>query len=193
MILLLRALVRLLAFALLAALAVAGIAVAVFCIGGGRSGLSLLHGAELLHLPQFRDSVGSFLTTLEAGGPVAVVAALAGLGAMLLGVLLLAGALVPRRERLVSAGDGVAARRRPLAQMAAALAEGSDGVTAVRARVRPGRRGGGRLKIRAERTLPAHAADVERAIAQATAPLAEPFGLTTRVRTRVGRGGARVE
>jgi len=91
-ILLLRALARLVTFLLLLALAIVGLAVAVL-------GLSWL--AELVGLPTLEKEAGRLLGAVEADGSVAVVSALSGLGAMVLGVLLLIGALTPRRERLV--------------------------------------------------------------------------------------------
>lgn len=197
MIILLRALVRLLAFLMLAGLAIAGLAIAVFCLGTGKTGISLPHLATLVHLPQLRVRTGAFLASLEAGGPVAIVAALAGAGAMLLGLLLLLGVLVRRRERLVSAngsgGERIAARRRPLAQMAVALAEQVDGVTAASARVRPGRRRGGRLTVRAQHTALTEPDEVQKAVAERIEPLSRPFGLRARVRARVAEVGARVQ
>ena len=93
---------------------------------------------------------------VEASGPIALVAALSGLGAVLLGLLLMAGVLVSRRERLVTLAEGqrgsLAARRRPLAQAATALVEQVRGVTEARVRMRPRRTGGGRLAVRASQS-----------------------------------------
>jgi hypothetical protein len=195
MILLARALVRLVSFLLLVVLSVAGLALAVFCIGTGTTGPSLGGLASLLDLASVRDTVGDWLGQVEAGGPVAVIAGLCGLGAMALGVLLLVGLLVPRRERLVampSDGEGtLAARRRPLAQAAQALTEQVRGVTEVRARVRPRRRAGGRLRLRASRTPPADAGQLRSAISDQLRQLTDPFHLKARV--QVARRGARVE
>lgn len=149
---LLRALARLLGFLLLSLLAVTGAGVAVFCIQGGESTLSLPQLAELIGLPELRESVATLLSDLEADGPTAQASALAGVLAVLLGVALLAGALVPRRERLLTIDDGdegrLSARRRPLAQVAAALVEQSRESHAAKAKLRPARRGvGGRLRV----------------------------------------------
>ena len=131
MILLARALVRVISFVLLVILAVAGLVLAVFCISTGTSGPSLGGLAHLLDLGSLRDTVGSWLGQLEASGAVAGIAAVCGLAAMLLGLLLLAGILVPRRERLVTLASGehgtIAARRRPLAQAATALVAAGAG------------------------------------------------------------------
>src|SRR3954447_18515093 len=166
MILLARALVRLVSFVLLVILAVAGLVLAVFCISTGTSGPSLGGLASLLDLSALRDSVGIWLHQLEAQGSVAAIAAVCGLGAILLGLLLVIGILVPRRERLRAPPRGappppaggergrLAPRRRPLAQAAGALVEQVRGVTAARVRVRPRRRVGGRLKVRASRARP---------------------------------------
>ena len=195
MIALARVLVRLIGFLALVALAVAGIVVAVFCIGTGTSGPSLGRLARLLHLASLRDTVGHWLGQLEASGSVAVIAGLCGLGAILLGLLLLAGSLVPRRERLVTLARGepgtLAARRRPLAQVAASLAEQVRGVTKTRVRVRPRRGAGGRLAVRASRTRPTDQRQVQSAVREQLRGLTEPFKLSARV--EVTRRGGRVE
>jgi hypothetical protein len=107
----------------------------------------------------------------------------------------LVGLLVPRRERLValpSDGEGtLAARRRPLAQAAQALTEQVRGVTEVRARVRPRRRAGGRLRLRASRTPSTDSGQLRSAIADQLRQLTDPFQLKARV--EVARRGARVE
>lgn len=195
MILLARALVRLVSFLLLVILAVAGIVLAVFCISTGTTGPSLGGLASTLHLASVRDTVGNWLGQLEASGSVAVIAGVCGLGAILLGLLLLAGLLVPRRERLVTlASDGegtLAARRRALAQAAQTLVEQVRGVTDARARVRPRRRAGGRLRVRASRTKAADPRQVRSAVDDQLRELTDPFTLTTRV--EVTRDGARVQ
>jgi hypothetical protein len=195
MILLARALVRLVSFLLLVILAVAGIVVAVFCISTGTSGPSLGKLASILHLASVRDTVGHWLGQLESSGSVAVLAGLCGLGAILFGLLLLTGLLVPRRERLVtlaSDGDGtLAARRRPLGQAAETLVEQVRGITQARARVRPRRRAGGRLRVRASRTRTADPTQVSAAVNEQLRELTDPFTLTARV--EVARESARVQ
>jgi hypothetical protein len=195
MILLARALVRLVSFLLLVLLSLAGLLVAVFCIGTGSTGPSLGGLADLLQLSSLRDTVGAWLDQLESSGPVALVAAVSGLGTTLLGLLLVAGVLVPRRERLVTLATGehgtLAARRRPLAQAATTLVEQVRGVTEARVRVRPRRRAGGRLAVRASRSRPADPAQLRDAIRERLGSLTDPFKLSTRVEVR--RRGARVE
>ena len=95
----LRALARVVSFLLLAALALVGLAAAVSCIGSGDGTLSLPWLADQARLPELRDEVGGWLDRLEADGPVAWRSALGGLAAMLLGLLLLAGAARLRRGR----------------------------------------------------------------------------------------------
>ena len=51
-----RLLARVVSFVVLLALALAGLALAVFCIGTGTGGPSLAHLASLLHLASFRDT-----------------------------------------------------------------------------------------------------------------------------------------
>ncbi len=192
-----RALVRLISFLLLVILAVAGIVVAVFCISTGTSGPSLGKLASLLHLTTVRHTVGPWLGQLAASGSVAVIAGLCGLGAILLGLLLLTGLLAPRRERLVTLASDregtIAARRRPLGQAAQTLVEQVRGVTEARARVRPRRRRrpGGRLRVRASRTRAADATQVRGAVDEQLRELTDPFPLKARV--EVPRRGARVE
>jgi hypothetical protein len=198
MILLLRAIARVVTFVLLVVLAVCGLAIAVFSIGGSSSGDFNLPGlARLVHLGDLRDQVGELLHDLEGPGSVAGVTALCGLAALALGLLLLVGALWPRRERLVileTSEDGtLAARRRVLARVASALAEQTRGVTATKIRVRPGRRRGGRLAVRADHSRAQQPQDVRQRTQMALAPLTEPFGLRARITPRLGQGRRSVE
>jgi Family of unknown function (DUF6286) len=190
-----RVLARVVGFVVLVVLAVAGIVLAVFCIGTGTHGLSLGGLARLLSLSSVRDTVGSWLARMEEPGSVAVIAGVCGLGAIALGLLLIAGVLVPRRERLVQLTDDeqgkLAARRRPLAQVATALVEQVRGVTEARVRVRPFRGTGGRLSVRASRTRRADADEVRSAVREQLESLTQPFKLKARV--DVPRRGARVE
>jgi hypothetical protein len=197
-ILLARTLVRIVSFLLLTLLAAAGLVIAVFSIGEGTDGLSYAQLADLLRLPELRDTVGGWLAQLEAPeGGIAQVAALAGLGAMLLGAILLAGVLVPRRERLVTLDTGkdgaVVARRRPLAQIAGTLVDQVRGVTLARVKVRPRRGTGGTIKVRAQRSRRAQDRDVERAVQEELADLTGPFRLRTRVRLQQADRGHRVQ
>jgi hypothetical protein len=96
---------------------------------GDTSPLSLPSLARHLRLDDLRVSVGVLLADLQADGPVAKVAALAGAGALMLGLLLLFGVLARRRERLVvlrNDNEGtIAARPRALGQAAVTLGEQS--------------------------------------------------------------------
>ena len=186
MIFLLNALARLVTFLLLAILALVGLAVAIFSIGGGEDGVSLPGLADLVGLPQLRDRVGELLAIVEGGG-VDAVPALAGLAAIALGVLLIVGAVVSPRERLVILLEGdegtLAARRRALGQMAAALADQERDLTPRRVKVRPRRRGsGGRVDLAVDHPVTAEQPS-QRTVA-ALEPLTRPFQLSTRVRTR---------
>lgn len=194
---LLRPLVRVLAFVLLVALSVAGLAVAVSSAVGASGPLSPPELARSIGLPRLDRSVGELLSKLEAPGGLAGLTLLSGLGAMAVGLLLLAGLLVPRRERLATLerrGDGVvAARRRPLAQALAALAEQARGVTGTRVQVRPGRRRGGRATVHADRTRPEEDPGVRDAVLERIEPLTEAFSLRPRIRVRAPGQGRRVE
>ena len=195
MILLARTLARLVGFLMCVVLALGGLLLAVFSIGTGTHGPSLGGLASLLSLHSVRHTVGDWLARVEAPGSVAVIAGVCGLGAIALGLLLIAGVLVPRRERLVQLAEDergkLAARRRPLAQLATALVEPVRGVTEARVKVRPSRRTGGRVSVRASRTANTDADEVRRAVAEQLDPLTAPFKLKARI--DVPRRGARVE
>ncbi len=198
MVLLLRTLARLVTFLLLAALALAGLALAIFSIGGGDGAVSLPELARYVRLPELREEAGNYLTQLEDAGSAAAYSALAGAAALLAGVLLLAGALAPRRERLVlleqSENGRLTARRRTLSQVAEALAEQARGVTEAKARVRTSRwNGGGRVTVLATRPRSSSAETTEEKAARNLAPLAQDFGLKPRVRSKLGTGKRRVE
>lgn len=186
----LRALVGLVSFLLLVVVSLLGLGALLLAITGG----SL---APDLGLPALRDAVGDFFDQIERGGARGIVIA-AGVGAMLVGLLLLIGLVAPRRERLVVVDEGsagrLAARRRALADIARSLAVRGQGVSAAKAKVKPRRRGeGGRLTIRASRPRTTPADDASQSVEQAVEPLASDFGLKTRVRAELGEGGERVQ
>ncbi len=192
MVLLLRALARLFTFVLLAVLAAVGAAVAVFSLGASGD-LSLPGLADLVALPDLDDDVGGLLGALEADGPIAFRTGLAGLAALVLGVLLLIGALAPTRERLLRLEENdegrLEARRRALGEVASTLIEQQRGVSASRVKVRPHRNGqGGRIRLRAEHPASANADEVKRQATSALAPLTKPFDLKTRVKSHHDSG-----
>jgi hypothetical protein len=195
--LLLRSISRLAALCLCAILALAGLALAIFAIGGDGA-ISLPALARNLHLPGMLDAVGDRLRQLEvAARPIAWLTLLAGAAAVLVGLALLGGLLLRRRERLLvleqSARGRLAARRKPLAQVAASLAGTARGVTHAKVQLRPGRSGhGGRLTMSASRSMAASDAEVVERASAAIAPLAGPFALRTRVRAHAGTGKRRV-
>ena len=198
MILLLRAVARLLTVALFVVLAACGLAIAIFSIGGSSTGEFNLPGlARLVHLGDLRNQVGELLHDLAGPGPVAVITVLCGLGALAVGLLLLVGMLWPRRERVVvleaSEEGTLAARRRALGRVAGALAEQVRGVTASKVKVRPGRWRGGRLWVRASYSRTQESQDVRQRTQLALAPLTEAFGLRARVQPRLERRDRRVE
>jgi hypothetical protein len=150
---LLRFLARLLAIVLLAVVAVGGIVVAIFCLRGDSATLSLSHLSQLLSLDDFRETLAGWLASLEADGPVAALAALCGAGAVLIGVGLIVGALLPRRERLLIISreerGTIAARRRAAAAALVSLAERPRDVLKAKARIKPNRsRAGGRARLK---------------------------------------------
>ena len=186
MILLLRALVRVLGFLLLVALALLGLGFALAALLGDQLGVQLEGSA-----------VSSWLERLEANDTQVLEAAVGG-GMVLLGLLLLIGALAPRRERRAVLEQGehgtLDARRRPLTQMFTALAERTRGVTHAKAKLRLGRRARhGRLVVRAERPRTTESTVVREAVQSDVGELAAAFGLKTRVQARLGRRGRRVQ
>ncbi len=198
MTLVLRAVARFLVLLLLVALALVGLAIAVFSIQGGDKPLSLPGLAEHIRLPEVEETVGDYLNQLEADGPLAKASALAGAGAVLAGILLLLGVVAPRRERLIifdsSEAGRLAARRRTLAGVAEALAEQARGVTAAKASVRPrGRLRRGRLRMTVSHPRNYEDLEVEERVVSALSPLVNSSRLTPRVKARVGTRGARVE
>lgn len=189
---LLRALARLLTFLILVVLAAAGLAAAVFSIGGSGD-LSLPGLAEILRLPEVETQATSLLDTVEGSGGVEVASGLAGLAAMLLGLLLLVGALAPARERLLLLSENkegkLQARRRAFGQVASTLVEQNRGVSSAKSKVRPSRRGqGGKMSVRAKHPSSADPAEIRSAADAALAPLVEAFGLKARVRPDVDPG-----
>jgi hypothetical protein len=194
---LLRFIVRLLGFVLLVVLALLGGVVAIFSIEGGDTGLSIPALADLVSLPELGRTTDDFRAQLEADGPVATLSALGGLAAIVLGVVLIIGALLPTRERVLTLDDSeagrLAARRRPLAQYATTLAERVDGVTNARVRAKPGRFRRGILKVRADRTRPTKRRELCQRIEEALEPVIRAFGLRSRISTRVGEGSSRVQ
>jgi hypothetical protein len=186
----LKPLARLATFVLLLVLALAGLLVAV----GGIVGVPSV--AELLRLPEIRDAVGGWLQAIDAPQQLPRATVLFALGAILIGLLLLAGALGRTPDRLVVLeerdGGTLAARPRALAQAADALIGPVRGVSERRVRVKP-RRGSGRLEVRATHTRSISAQAVEADVRDAVAPLSDAFGVQTRVRPQPADSGRRVD
>jgi len=59
--------------------------------------------------------------------------------------------------------------------------------------VKPGRRSGGKVKLRADRTRQAEASSVRKGIERELSPLCEGFGLKSKVSTRLADRGSRVQ
>ena len=181
----LRALTRLIALVVLLAGALASAAVALSALSGSDG---LVARAKTAGLPGFRDDVSRDLLQLEAGtasNTVTLVAA----GVVLLSVLVIAGALVPRRQRLVAlkADDTLAARRRVIGTALRTLARQASDVTGAKSRVR--RR---RARIAATHAVAADGKATRADLRARLTPVAEPFGLKLRVQSRRGARGRRV-
>ncbi len=195
---LLRTFARIVTVALLLALSLCGLAIAIFSIGGTASGDFSLPGlARLVHLPQLRSDIGDLYARLEASGSVAGISALCGLGAVVIGVLLLLGVFLSRRERLAvleSSGDGtIAARPRVLGRVVAALAEQARGVTATKVKVAVGRHGMARVGIRASHAKADTSQEIRTRTTEAVAPLSDAFGIRASVRPKLADREPRVQ
>jgi hypothetical protein len=195
----LRPLVRLIGVLWMLVLALLGLAIALYCVDA-LVGLGSIRPDRLLHLPAVRRHVGRFLNQLAAPGGTAGLALLCGLGAMLIGFLLLLGVLGHRRHRLAvlesDAQTGtIAARSRPLKDMTRALAELVHGATSVkRPKLALSRQGThGKLKINATRTRTTDPHELQAAVEKAVEPITQPFHLNSRVRVRLGESGNRVQ
>jgi hypothetical protein len=195
----LRALTRLVGVVLMVVIALAGLAVALYCLSRLVS-LGAANPPRLLHLPTVRDRVGGFLADLAAPGPTAGIALGCGGGAIALGLLILVGMLAPRRSHVAlvdrSASHGImGARRRALRDLARALAAQADGLTSVkRARVALSRRGTrGRVTVIAAHTPATDPDQVQRAVRETLVPITDTFHLRPRVRVRVPNPAERVQ
>lgn len=195
---LLRALSRVAGTLLMLALALLALGIALYCLDA-LIPLGSARPDRVINLPGIRRHVEHFLDQLAAGGPTARLALVCGLGAMMLGILVLLGTLRSSRQRLAVLGvvDGgtLAARPRTLRTIARTLAERADGATSVkRPRIRLSRRGTrGRLKVNATRARTSQRREVEQAIKDKLDPVSRPFSLRPQVRVRLGERGERVQ
>ncbi|MGI8412359.1 MAG: hypothetical protein ACR2QA_07665 [Solirubrobacteraceae bacterium] len=195
---LLRPLTRLIGAVWALALGLLGLGIALYCLDGLVS-LGSARPDRPLGLVSVRRHVGHFLDQVAARGPIAGLALLCGVGAMLIGVVLLVSTISSRRQRLAvlerDAQGTLAARPRILRAMAGALAEQARGATSVkRPKISLSRRGTrGRLTVNASRAGTSNPKEVQRAVQDAVAPIGEPFKLKSRVRVRIGERGARVQ
>ena len=191
-----RGLARLIALALSATLAVAGLAAAIFSIQGDSSTVSLPGLASHVRLDDLHASIGMFLENLQADGPIAKVAALAGAGAVLIGLLLAFGVLARRRDRrvLIRSDDAgtIAARPGAVSQAAVTVAERSRDVLHAKAKTRARPRGvGGRLCLAVYHAQSTQRAGVTAASRDRVQALTDAFSLRLRMRGRLPRRGAR--
>lgn len=180
-----RALTRVVALVVLPLAAVVAVAFAVAAIAGENETRKL---ADSTGLTDAWREVGPFLDRTAPSGDTAAVVAAA--GAVVLGIVLLIGALAPSRERelqLVDRSD-LRIRRRALRSALQATVGRVLGVTATKVRLRPRRRrGGGRIVVRVTRTPRADAGAIDSALTERLGPLSGAFSLRTKVRTAVGR------
>ena len=189
--LLLKAISRLIEVLLMAAIALLGIGVGLYCLSGLIS-LGSARPDRLLHLPKVRHAVGHFLAQMNAPGPVAVLGLLCGIGAVVIGLLLIIGLFGSRRERLLTVehdaqrGD-LLARPRTVSQMVRDVTLRTPGVTSVkRPSVRISRGGHrGRIKVLASRGPDSDGATVDTAIHERVDPITEGLHLSSNLRARL--------
>jgi hypothetical protein len=189
--LLFKALSRLLEMLLMAAIALLGIGVGLYCLSGLIS-LGSARPDRLLHLPRVRHAVGHFLAQMNAPGPVAVLGLICGIGAVVVGALLLIGMFGTRRERLLTVehdaerGD-LLARPRTVSGMVRDVAVRTPGVTSAKtARVRVSRDGRrGTLRLVASRGPDSDGGTVDTALHQRIDPIADGLHLKQSLRARL--------
>ncbi|WP_051471190.1 hypothetical protein [Patulibacter minatonensis] len=180
-----RAVTRVVAFVALPVLAVVAVLVAVAATVGENQSRKL---ADQSGLTDAWREVGPFLDRTAPSGDTAAV--LAAIGAVLLGIVLLIGALAPSREREVPLADGadLRIRRRALRGALQSLTGRVLGTTGAKVRLRPRRRrAGGRLVVQVTRTPRADPDAIRATLDERLGPLAGAFALRTKVRTAVGR------
>jgi hypothetical protein len=186
----LKAFARLVELALMAAIALVGIGIGLYCLDGLIS-LGSARPDRLLHLPVVSAHVGHFLARLAVPGPTAILALLGGVVAVIVGLGLLLGLLGTRRERLLVLDDdpsgGLYVRPRTVSRMVREETRNAPGVTGVRRpKVRLSRSGRrGRLKVLAARGPDPDAATVDRSVHDRIDPIAAALHLKSDVRVRL--------
>jgi hypothetical protein len=180
-----RGITRLVALLALPLLGLAALAFAVAAIIGENRARDL---ADSLYLTEGWARVGTFLETVAPRGESVVVASAA--GAVVLGLVLVIAALVPTRERELHLKDGDPAlgiRRRALRNALQSRTGRVRGVTGATVRLKPRRRRvGGTVRVRATRTPRGDAKAIAAVYDERLAPVADAFGLRTRVSSTVG-------
>ena len=160
-----KALIRLVGMVLTLAVALLALGIALYCLDGLIS-LGSLRPDRLLRLSSARLHVGHFLDQIAADGSTAGLALASGVGAMVLGGLLVVGPPRSPKQRLavLSADDAggtangiLAARPRALRDMTRALAEQAPAATSIdRPKLRLSRRANrGRLTMTCHGRAPA--------------------------------------
>ncbi|MDO9407982.1 DUF6286 domain-containing protein [Patulibacter sp.] len=180
-----RGLNRLLALIVLPLLGLVALAFAVAAIAGESSARSL---ADSTRLTDAWAEVGTFLQETAPRGETVVV--LAGVGAILVGLIVLIAALAPTRDRELHLKDGdpdLGIRRRALRGALQSRTGRVRGVTGVSVRLKPRRRKvGGTVRVRATRTPRGDAKAIDATYTERMAPISDAFGLRTKVQSSVG-------
>lgn len=194
-----RLIVRVIGVLFVLVLALAGLALAVYCVDGSIK-LGSLRPDRLLGLPTVRHRVGDFLSQMASPGPVAILSLLCGAGGVLLGLFLLVGLLRRPKERLaLLESDGSAgtldARPRVLREAIRALVEQPRRASIVeRPKLSLARRGtGGRVAVVAKPSSATDSDRLKQALEDALKPLTEPFALKPRIKVRREKKGGNVK
>jgi hypothetical protein len=177
-----RGVTRLVALVVLPVLALAALAFAVAAVIGQHSAASLARSTQLTSA--WRE-VGGFLARVAPAGHTVVV--LAAAAAVLLGLIVVFGALAPSRERELHLAGGdpdLGIRRRALANALSSVPRRTRGATSVRVALHPRRH---TVKVATTRSPRVPQADIDTALRAQLEPLASAFALKTRIRGSVGR------
>lgn len=191
-----RGLARTVGLAGLGALALAGLALAIFSIQGGDRTVSLTGLARHVGLPDLLDRIGAWLARLEDGSAVEWWSILGGALAIAVGLVLVAAALWPRLTRTSTVSDGPQGRlaigRSALKQKAERAALGAGATSAsVAFRRRPGRPA--LLRVAATRPASATAETIDPTVGRAVDDAVHEVDVRPRVHVTAGRGPRRVQ
>lgn len=177
-----RGLTRLLALVFLPVMAGAALLAAIAAIAGGERSRDAARSLGAT------DAWRSIDGAIRGGAVDERALLIAGAIALALGLALLVGVFVPRREREIplTGAAQLGVRPRALRQALRHLAEDVRGVREAKVRIGARRVGSGaRVRVRAVRAASIESAQITSGISASIAPVAEAFGAAPRVRSGV--------